>query len=520
LKKANQRPAQSPQAASGQEPQPGAASFLLLVAVFMTGAAALRAVFLDFGLPYIYHPDEPNNLRVIQQMLLTHSLNPHRFNYPSLYDYLNLPGQYLIRLLDGSLVPFDMESAANGFTSQPAAFIAGRVTTLVFGLAILPILLCWARTICLGFPALFVCGVMFCLSPLLLRHSTFIAPDVFSAVFVSAALFACSMIVSNGERRAYLIAAVMAGLAASSKYNAGLVAVAIAAAHVMREGFAIRRAGILAIAALTSVAAFLLASPFVALEPFNATREIVHEIHHYSSGHAGFEGHALSTNAGWIFDNVGWTGLFAAAAFLTPRRRTLVPTALFVVAYFVLISVQAVRFDRNLLPLMPPFLVLIAAGVDVLAREAGQVLPRARRTIGIAFGAAALGLFVGPATSVIEEITHYSQDPRAAARTWLNATLPPVTSRPIAIDPYSPLVERKGRTLTSVGLIGAVDPDVLSAFGYVVLSDQGSGRYLKGPYHREQANLAALRARACASYAFPPGSAQPDYTVLAFDCGR
>ena len=36
---------------------------------FLALAAALRLVFLDWGLPYVYHPDEPVNVDVIRRII-------------------------------------------------------------------------------------------------------------------------------------------------------------------------------------------------------------------------------------------------------------------------------------------------------------------------------------------------------------------------------------------------------------------------------------------------------------------
>lgn len=44
-----------------------------------------RLVGLTADLPYMHHPDEPVNLRVIDAMIVNGDANPHFFNYPSLF---------------------------------------------------------------------------------------------------------------------------------------------------------------------------------------------------------------------------------------------------------------------------------------------------------------------------------------------------------------------------------------------------------------------------------------------------
>ncbi|MBV8996937.1 MAG: hypothetical protein JO287_25280, partial [Pseudonocardiales bacterium] len=52
-------------------------------------ALVLRLVGLTTDLPYMHHPDEPVNLRVIDAMVANGDANPHFFNYPSLFFYLH-----------------------------------------------------------------------------------------------------------------------------------------------------------------------------------------------------------------------------------------------------------------------------------------------------------------------------------------------------------------------------------------------------------------------------------------------
>ena len=47
---------------------------LLLILALATG---LRLYGLDFGLPYLYQPDEPNKVEAAQNILKSGDLNPH-----------------------------------------------------------------------------------------------------------------------------------------------------------------------------------------------------------------------------------------------------------------------------------------------------------------------------------------------------------------------------------------------------------------------------------------------------------
>jgi hypothetical protein len=361
--------------------------------------------------------------------------------------------------------------------------------------------------------------VLFCLNPLLLRHSTFIAPDILWAFFSTCTLFVSSLIVLRGKRSTYyyILAAVMAGLAASSKYNAGLVAVAIPTAHVMRNGLAAVKRRPLVLAAVTTGLVFLLSSPF--MHPRFAAHKILFQILHYSKiGHPGAEGHSLAANTGWMFDNFGFAGLLAIATCFSPRFRVLLPTIVFMVAYFLLLVVQRVHFDRNLLPLVPAMVLLIAAGVDSITQVVARALPNARPVTSAISAILALALFARPAMLSFAEVTHYASDPRAGARVWVNALLPRIPTRAIAVEPYVPYIAEQGRAVTEIGLALDMDPAALAPFSYLVLSWEGSGGFFQGPYDIQRADLAALKARSCDHYDFREHSVQPDYFILVFVC--
>jgi hypothetical protein len=505
--------------AKGSPQAPSVATVVFLGLGFLALAVALRVVFLDWGLPYIHHADEPSNLAIIHRMIRQSDFNPGWFHYPSFLFYINFPGQYFVKWWNGTLLPFTMQSMGNGFTEQPEAFRAARLTTLFFGSAILPLLIIWARTVSVGVAGLFVLGVLFCLNPLLLRHSTFISPDIFAAFFTTSTLFASSLIVLRGTRLTYILAGVLAGLAASSKYNAGLVAVAIPAAHVMRNGLAAAKLLPLAFAAATTGSVFLAGSPFIVVHPRFAAHDILFEILHYSKwGHSGAEGNSVATNTEWMFDNFGFAGLLAFATCFSSRFRVLLPTIVFTIVYFLLLLVQRVHFDRNLLPLVPAMLLLVGAGLDSVTQILARALPNARRLTSAISAILALTLFARPVMLSLDEVIHYDTDPRAEGRVWANALLPRTPARAIAVEAYAPYIAEQGRVVTGIGLALSMDPAALAPFSHLVLSKDGSGHFFQGPYEMERANLAALKARSCDYRQFPPDTAEPDYFVFVFTC--
>ncbi|MGB3058399.1 MAG: hypothetical protein WBE17_01555, partial [Anaerolineae bacterium] len=49
------------------------------LAAILLIAVALRLWGINFGLPYLYHPDEPGYVAIAQNMVKTGDLNPHFF---------------------------------------------------------------------------------------------------------------------------------------------------------------------------------------------------------------------------------------------------------------------------------------------------------------------------------------------------------------------------------------------------------------------------------------------------------
>ena len=69
---------------------------------------------------------------------------------------------------------------------------------------------------------------------------------------------------------------------------------------------------------------------------------------------------------------------------------------------------------------------------------------------------------------------------------------------------YAPYIDERNRTVTEVLLALDYDRAALEPFSYLVLSREGSRRFLQGPYDMERANLADLKARPAFIANFPP----------------
>ncbi len=228
--------------------------------------------------------------------------------------------------------------------------------------------------------------------------------DVPSAFFATLCLLQVARLVDGESRRRYILAGVAAGLAAASKYPAGLVAVAIAAVWAGRR---VRRrdwnAGLLwaALAAAATVVAVmpsLLAYPAMA---FTGQRGIFFGAHQYGQGgwlgvmpdsNAAFYGARLLETFGWPAAAAGLGGLLLIALRRASRSRQL-PRLLwllpFPLAYLGLVSAMNMVVKRNLYPVLPAAAAYLGAGIAawldlVWERTRGERAPtRASATIAV-----------------------------------------------------------------------------------------------------------------------------------------
>jgi 4-amino-4-deoxy-L-arabinose transferase-like glycosyltransferase len=350
----------------------------LLLAVILAAAAALRFWGLRWGLPnalhsYSYHPDEFLTLGAAG-MILTAVL-PRFYNYPSLYLYIAAAAVGMGYIY--------------GFAPDPAGgYLCARVVTALMGVGAVAVTY-WAASChserseesasppMAGLLAAFI----LCIAPLHVQHSHFATVDVPSTLFVAACLGFAGLVLNRGSWRDYILCGVMAGLAAGTKYNAGLVILALIAAHVFRD-----LSGALSILSLSkerrcvaeipklvagmgyAIAAFVISTPGVILQWNTFKHGFLYEVVHSMTGH-GLVFAGTGNGFLYTFTSSLWYGLgpalatlFAVAAIygLVRLDRRALTILAFALPYYALISLSQVRFARYSLPLFPAAALLIA----------------------------------------------------------------------------------------------------------------------------------------------------------------
>jgi len=343
-------------------------------------AACVRIWGLRWGLPdsthlFSYHPDEYHSLRGLLSLALSGDLNPHFFNYGSLYLYLVSVAAVLGHgVLISSLSLGSIPEALRAWT------LDARVVSVLAGVLTVVTVYALSRRIWSNLPAAF-CALLLALAPLHVLNSHYATVDVTQALFVALALLFSVRLVEAGRWQDGIWAGLMVGLAASTKYSGLLVIVAPLTAIVLSCGNKAggRRASDAArkmLIVLGAVAlAFALTSPFTFLAWSEAKQGILFELQHMRVGEPlavaaepnGFWFHAknlLAPGVGpiVILALVGWVMVVAK------RHRQLMPIAVFACLWAVMIGLANVRYARYEVALLPALVVLGTYPLALLLR--------------------------------------------------------------------------------------------------------------------------------------------------------
>jgi len=376
-------------------PQPGSAGRAWRfagLALVLAVAAALRLIGITWGLPdgthlFSYHPDEFHSLRGALSMAFG-DLNPHFFNYGSLYLYLVGAAAALAH---GEIFA-SISQAVPGGPVLPEAIRAwtldARIVTVILGVATVAVVYALGREIW-NHRAGLAAALLLALAPLHVLHSHYATVDVPGAFLAALALLLAVRMMRAMTLRNAAWAGVACGLAASVKYSGAFVLVAPLAAWLL--AFRDSRAtpeerppiGALVLPPVAALAAFALTSPYTFLDWPNALQDICFEMQHMGAGDDPWMMAAWPN--GWLFHlnglalGTGFIMLAASAVGLASglavgRRELLVLLAFGLVAFAVIGNAE-VRYARYEMPLLPVLAVLAGGLVsnDLFAMVRGRL---------------------------------------------------------------------------------------------------------------------------------------------------
>ncbi|CEK15775.1 ArnT family glycosyltransferase [Chthonomonas calidirosea] len=389
-----------------------------------------------------YHPDELINLSAALQADIPHlKLDIGFYNYGTFYFYLVSLAE-TIAAGYGLLPSPQTPNAAH----QAALFLVGRLVTVLMGTLTIPVVFALGRRL-YGARIGWWAGLFYAVAPLAVVYGHFLAVDVPANLFVALALLWSARLVESDSARDGLLAGIWVGLAAATKYTAGVVIVApLIALCWAKSPHRLRTAVLVGLGVLL---AFFVGCPGPLVNwnifwnglPGYPGSGVYYELFvHSRQGHGLLFAH---TGPGWWYHLIisfPWglgLPLYAAALWgvgVAGRRRTIGDRLLllFTALYFLIIGFSAVRFARYTLPLFIPLAVLTARGLE----EVHGNRARERLQQGLLTVVALLTLLLS--VGWVRRMVAPTPQDRAAAYLW--HVLPPGASVAFPTIPwfYSP----------------------------------------------------------------------------------
>jgi hypothetical protein len=353
---------------------------LFLTAILIAGAA-LRVWGLTFGLPHSETRPDETTIVITATGLLYGGLNPHFFHWPSLEFYL-VSAIYRIGWEIGHLrglyrLKFDMYKDA-AVRATPFLLVP-RVLSVLAGVATIWLVYKLVDRLFDRLTAItsaFFVAVAF----LHVRDSHFGVTDVPMTALVVAALVALSRAADNPTRvRGWALCGALSGLAASTKYNGGLVlapAVGTAIVTLIMSEPGTRRKLLQGMAALVGSAliAFLCGTPYAILDAPHFLEGLQFDLSHL------MEGHGIVLGRGWVYHLTFslWYGLGAPLlvaglagmmllVVMSWKKAVMILT--FPILYYVTVGRGYTVFVRYITPVVPFLCITAAVFIVWIARQ-------------------------------------------------------------------------------------------------------------------------------------------------------
>jgi len=384
----------------------------VLVLVLAAGLFA-RTLRCSDGLPYLHRWGEPNIGSRSLDILRTGDLNPHWFHYgsPTLYlhaavdavHYVWLCSQpedarHSIRSLDD--IETKTDTKYQWTLSHPSFFLWNRLATALIGAGAVLLTFILARHVAGPWAATFATAIV-AGAAAHIEVATTIRTDMPAALLALGCVLATlraagarplktlgSDPVLSGEGRpsTLVLAFILAGLAASTKYNVviavGVPCFALALATARRSPLA--RPWLWAVALLLPPVAFLIGSPYALLDLSTFLSHAGAEVSHYK-----IEGQGVRTvEPGWshlvaqlgqFVENTSWVAMLMCAlgAVLLLRHQVGWLLLAFPLAYLTFMTRTTVDFHHNFVTIYPFIAACAACGAEALYRRLRDQAPAA-----------------------------------------------------------------------------------------------------------------------------------------------
>lgn len=468
-------------------------------AVALVGVLALALVLrlwgIDFGLPYVYHPDEPRYVDSALLLFRTLNIDPKGLPYltSSAFVYvinaLAYAAYYAIGSLAGTfhgvadLAGPRMINLGVGVLATPAVFAIGRTLTLTASMLSVWLVFRLGRRLARSPWVGILAALALAVSPTAVYHAHLITPDTYVVVFALLVFSGCLEIAENGAMRLYALTGLALGCLLSTKISGGIMVLPILIAHVINGRNPLKRLPQLVVLGTVALLAALATTPYLLADPGRVIGDIWREGRHYASGHPGMEGDTLQWYLSYLWQTEGVLALLALVGIAVevgrnPRQGLLL--AVFPVAYFVFICTYTVRNDRTLLPMLP-FVHLFAA-LFIMRAWGAAVARRWAVPIRLSIAAVMVLALAGPFRYSFDATRQLATtDSRETARVWINEHLPAGST--LAFEAYTPFVDASYFKLAPIGRI--IDREAAAyrdaGIDYAIVGEWMFGRFYAEP---------------------------------------
>ena len=412
-------------------------SFFIILAV-MSIAVILRVCGIRWGLPnelhyYSYHPDENMVLAAATKVNpFDGNFDPGFYNYGSFYIFIVSIGIVIATLTGWVNLNWDDLGANIGQVSN--MYLTGRITAVLMGIATVYFVYVLGKKAYskrIGILAALFMAIL----PIHVMHSKFMAVDVPSTMLATVALIFAIRLSEGCRLRDYIFAGIFAGLAAGTKYNAGLVLIAPLVMHLYTSKsnpllrlFDPKLIGMAACA----VIGFIIGTPGVFINQPQFIHDFLYEINHARTGHGLV---FTDTGSGYVFHlihsllpGMGLPILILAIAGIIYALKKHKPADIaffsLITVYYLIIGAAQTRFARYTI-FMLPVLSLFAARMTVDLYDRLSEAKLSAGTLKKSF-AALIILIVGYTMiySISLDNMMASKDTRDRSTTWINDNIP------------------------------------------------------------------------------------------------
>jgi hypothetical protein len=453
--------------------------YLISLALNLLVAAWLWTPAISANLPYMHDEDEAHHFNRIVRMVQSGDYNPHYFLKPSLHFYLRMPvvavgflwevSQGRARVLKDIETKDPMGVGGYSFSaSHPTVLKLNRYFSVLC--CLLTIILVGSLVNSLTGGNLLLASLscsLVAVSPALVGGATIVGVDVVVMLMATLTVWAANRFLSLshvGDRSrgdthvslrhislwpSIIACGLFAGLTASTKYNAALVALTPIAATVSSLRKDSDNYGVMiALSLLLPVLGFIIGSPYVISELPLFLDHLGYELWHYKiAGHAGH-----SAEPGWqqlkfyiswfITDGVGFTatllGLFGLVSMFIVKPKRTFAIALFPIIYIGFMSLQKANFTRNMLVMIPFVAIGVGYFLSLVLRSKRYATISPKRRV-IAAVLVTLAVILQPtyhALSLRGKVVAESVESRSAAQLWIERELSNTEKDlDVAIDP-------------------------------------------------------------------------------------